>query len=323
MKLVRVLSLAVAAIGLWHLLPAPAFAATCWVSDTPWINNHEIARNQLKQQVDASGRNVTQQYTINNEAYLSAIKVIARQFEVDGQRQVAMSRDAQQGEASVYIEQNKNEAILAATERFSKRGLSVDPCGSADALALAFQKIENDSVQSVVSMSDHNPGSAAPIEEVLKRRMAETKPKHLNVATFLTGTDDEARIWLNNAAGFPLHTSISGADEVSNDITFIRARRAQALRSAAIVSLEKMRNAYKKGGAVEGLDQLVDLYGGGTGYDAWQRELATKNERGLMQEFAKLRAVNMRLEQYASQSASRIATVNGVLLAGEVGNTPR
>ncbi|MCV9909569.1 hypothetical protein OIV19_18370 [Brucella sp. HL-2] len=266
-----------------------------------------------------AGRNITAQDTQNTEAILSALKVITQQTEVDGQRQATMTQKSQEAETSVYVEQNKNEAILAVQERFSKRGLSVDPCGSAAMISTALGKIEADGDTSVASSTDVAPGNADDINAVFKKRVQNTNPNNLLIQTFLTGSDADAAIFLSNAAGLPLPKQIKTSNKVDNELNFIKSRRAEALRSAALTSMEEVRNAYKEGGAIEGYDSFINQYGGGSGYDAWQKELATKNERGLMQEYAKLRAISLRLEQASTKGEARIAAVLGVLLAGETG----
>lgn len=296
-----------------------SFARSCWVNDAAWIRGHENARTKLKERVDQAGRSITEQSTKNTEAIMSALKVVTQQKEVDGQRQATMTQKAQEAETSVYVEQNKNEAILDAQERFSKRGLSVDPCGSAAMISTALGKIEAEGDASVVSSTDVAPGNASDISEVIKKRIQGTNANNLKVQTFLTGSDADAAMFLSNAAGMPLPKRIKTSSKVDNEFNFIKARRAEALRSAALTSMEEVRNAYKAGGAIEGYDQFINQYGGGSGYDAWQKELATKNERGLMQEYAKLRSISLRLKQASTKGEARIAAVLGVLLAGETG----
>lgn len=304
---------------LFATISMPAMAASCWVNDASWVAGHENARSKMKDAIDTAGRNITAQDTRNTEAILSALKVITQQTEIDGQRQTTMTKGAQQAETSVYVEQNKNEAILAAQERFSKRGLSVDACGSADMISGAFEKIEGDGADSIVGKTDVGPGGAQDIQQTIRQRVQNTTPERLQINTFLTGSDDDAAVYLSNAAGMPLPKKIDTSNNVSNQLNFIKARRAEALRSAALTSMNAVRNAYKSGGSIEGYDTFINQYGGGDGYDAWQKELATKNERGLMQEFAKLRAISLRLEQESTKGEARVAAVMGVLLAGETG----
>ena len=295
------------------------FSGSCSVNDYSWMNKHKEAKDKLLQTVDSAGQNIIRQNTLNTQAILSALKVHAKQNELDGQRRSTMTRDAQQGEASVYTEQTKNEAILKAQEQFSKRGLSVDPCGSANLISKALSQILPDNNTSIIALTDVAAGKATPIEEVLKNRIQNTNENNLKIETFLKGGDKDAAMFLSNASGLPLPKNIKTDTPLQNKLNFIQARRAEALRSAALTSMEAVRNAYKPDGAIAGYDTLINQYGGGEGYDKWQKELATKNERGLQQEFAKLRAISMRLEQASLQSESRTAVIMGVLLAGETG----
>jgi len=312
------------------LLPMAANAAVCFipVDDPLWLGRHDQANVTLNTRIDKAGANITDQSRRNTEAILSAIRVLVKQEQVDGERQATVARKSQEASASVYVEQNKREAILAAQERFGPRGQSVDPCGSAQMLGTSLDAIENigkGAAELMKSSSlDAAPGRAQDVDTVIKARITSYSPTHVNVESLLSGGEEEAGRFLSHAAGLPLRKTVKTDTAIEARLRLIAARRAEALRSPALMSLAAVRAANQGhghagdgGSAMEALNGLIDLYGGGQKHESWQKELATKHERGLLQEFTKLRAVALRLQKVNSDIDSRIASVMAVLLAGE------
>ncbi|MBZ6078931.1 hypothetical protein [Microvirga puerhi] len=298
------------------------------VDDNLWLTRFDQANQLLNQRVDQAGYVITEQNRLNIEKIISAVKVLTKNGDVNSERQVTVTRKAQEASASVYVEQNQREAILTAQERFGPRGQSVDPCGSADLIGASLDSIENISKGAAdllkLDSVDVGPGKAQDVDQVIKARISSYSPAQVDVESLLSGSDEDAGRFLSHAAGLPLRKSLATDRPLEARLRLLEARRAEALRSPALMSLAAVRAAYhgashggSAGSAVEAIDKLLEVYGGGPKFEAWQKELATKHERGLLQEFTKLRALSLRLQRIDTEIDDRVSAVMAVLLAGE------
>ena len=71
----------------------------------------------------------------------------------------------------------------------------------------------------------------------------------------------------------------------------------------------------------EVLDEIVDTYGGGKGYEQWSVKLVSQSERGLLIELARLRALGLQLRQKQIAQQGRVSAIVSTMLALEAGGS--
>jgi hypothetical protein len=177
---------------------------------------------------------------------------------------------------------------------------------------------------------DAAPGQAVAPLEAAARRLSQDTPTAVSAVAFFdpetTSADRDA--FMNNVIGLPFPLP-AGIDGVEDELVFMQARRWEAMRPPAIVSLAAVRAAAEEGshfgvGAdadetmsyLGALDWYVGQFGGGPGHAAWSASLVTKSEAGLQKEVARLRAINLLLSRYRQEGQDRQLAVSATLLAG-------
>lgn len=316
---------------------APAVAAWCAVVDGVWKAGHRSAESGLIGTVNAMQAAIAAQNAINLQLMMSTLGVMTKQISVDGGRESTAVRQTAEAMGGVFAEQAKREAIVKAEEDFGPLGQAVDSCRTVDQMRRvngAFMDYRKHGGELARSADlDVRPSAATPIPEVVAARVKGYTPAAVNVTTLFDPTAEEKTkdLFIANLVGLPLPKPGRNTPAIEAEATMLTARKAEAWRSAPIASVAAVRAMYEEDGHValsgegdqamstmEALDWLVGRYGGGNEFERWSAEVATKSERGLLQEYTRLRAVSLKLQQMRSESASRTSTVLGVLLAAEV-----
>lgn len=335
-----------------------AQAAKCVLaSDSEWRGVHFSTTASLNAAFDANKNALLAQLTFSAERVISALAVDTAQNSTTGEQQATAVQRSTEAYASVVNQQMINEQITQAHADFGPEGQSVDACGSVELVTAVVGALGNYGQHAagyVTPARIHSaPGAAISGAESIRSRVdlhrsrfcteseaaaglcasAGSEPgADVDVATlFDPAASDEAKdAFMNNLIGVPV-TKPTGAQARTPEgaLAMVKAQRAEAIRSPAIASLAAIRAINERGGdhhgesdqsVADALKEIVSLYGGGPGYEAWHTELGTKNERGLMQELNKLRALSMRLRTFSGDSATRTASIMAALLAAEATN---
>lgn len=319
---------AMATHGVW------AGGAVCLVTDPVWRTGHEAAQSTISEGVDQMARTFADQSLLTHEALISALRVHTRQLSLNGERGAVASTESAEAAANVYVEQRAAEQVREAHETYGPQGQMVGGCALIEDLQLADDAMESrmDRAADVLSGDaiDTMPGQAVPPLEAAARRLARDTDAAVSAAAFF-GPDTESAdrdAFMNNVIGLPFPLP-SGIDGVEDELAFMQARRWEAMRSPAIVSLAAVRAAAEEGshfgaGAeadetmsyLGALDWYVGQFGGGPAYEEWAASLVTKSETGLQKELARLRAISLVLSRYRQESQERQLAVIATLLAG-------
>jgi hypothetical protein len=174
---------------------------------------------------------------------------------------------------------------------------------------------------------DAAPGSAVSPLQAASRRLSSDSPEAVSAVAFFDPDTTSAQrdAYMNNVIGMPFNRP-DGIDGVEDEITFMQARRWEAMRSPAIASLAVRASAeagshFGAGGDsmsyLGSIDFLIEQFGGGPDYEEWSASLVTKSEAGILKEIARLRAINLMISQYRQESQDRQLAVIASLLAGE------
>lgn len=326
---------AVASLG-WAGAGSPAVAGgmVCMVADPIWTAGHSAAQSTLGTAIETMATTVASQSTLTQQALISAIRVHTRQRSLTGEVEATAATRSAEAVANVYVEQQVAEQIREAHETYGPQGQMVGGCEMIAELQLADDAMTSrmDRVSDVLSGGaiDAAPGMAVPPLEAAARRLARDTDEAVSAVAFLdpdtSSADRDA--YMNNVIGLPF-VMPDGIDGVEDEILFMQARRWEAIRSPAIVSLAAVRAAAEEGshfgtGAeasetmsyLEALDWYIGQFGGGPDYEAWSAGLVTKSEAGLLKEIARLRAINLLLAGYRQESQDRQLAVTATLLAG-------
>ena len=311
-----------------------AGGAVCLVADPIWEAGHASAQGTMSAAVDAMASTFAEQSLLTHQALISAIRVHTRQTSLNAERDAVATTSNAEAAANVYVEQRAAEQMRDAHETYGPQGQMVGGCELIEDLRLADDAMEArmDRATDVLSGDaiDAAPGQAVAPLEAAARRLSEDTPTAVSAVAFFdpetTSADRDA--FMNNVIGLPFPLP-AGIDGVEDELVFMQARRWEAMRSPAIVSLAAVRAAAEEGshfgvGAdadettsyLGALDWYVGQFGGGPGYAAWSASLVTKSEAGLQKEVARLRAINLLLSRYRQEGQDRQLAVIATLLAG-------
>lgn len=316
------------------LLPAPALAGgvVCSVVDGIWQSGHASAQSNLTGSVNAMATAVSTQSQITAEQLISAIKVATRQKSASSGRGAAYGKSTAQAVAQVYASQTAAERIREAHETYGPQGQAVGSCDFIEKLQgadVAINSIPEKASEIARDGSIYSaPGSTMQPGEAVAIALRYDVPEAVSAEAFTSHETSDAlkTAFMNNVIGFP-PVKPSGLGSTTDRLAMMQARRAEAVRSPAIVSLAAIRAAQESSGhygsssgglsADEYLDWLISRYGGGSEYEQWSAALVTKSEVGLLKEQVRLRGINLMLENASSSSDDRRQAMIAAMLASE------
>lgn len=347
---------ATAALLAASAIPAAAGGGFCPVApDASWKAVHQSTTLELQAAFDVDKNLILNQFTLAYQRIMSAVKVDTSQENIDGQKVSQAIKKSDEALADVMTQTDVNNEISKAHADFGPDGQSVDACGSSAMIDDVSTALSVYKTSAREYATPDRVYAAAGSTITPTQAIADSLKKHrdkycsaseaqaglcdgaggeagadVDILTLFTGRSDEAKDALvNNLVGLPLpKPTAQEAATPRGSLMMVDAMRAEAVRSPALVSLAVVRAMGNRGGgSILGgdtetsfngaLDKIMDLYGGGSGYAAWHTELATKNERGLLQELNKLRALSIKMRTYRSESNTRIAAVMAAVLAAE------
>jgi len=319
--------------GVAAFLPSAVLAggATCSVNDGIWQAGHSGAQTSLNTAVNTMAATIATQSQLTNEQLISAVRIATRQRSAASGREAAFGKSAAQGVAQVYASQQAAERIAEAHRTYGPQGQAVGSCDIIERLQqtdVALTTLGSRASEIMSSGALYSaPGSTVEPGEAVAAALRFDTPEAVSAEAFLSPDTPDALkdAFMNNVIGFPpvKPQSITGPGD---RMTMMMARRAEAVRSPAIVSLAAVRAAREEGGhfddasgmsADEALSWLISRYGGGDEYEEWSAALVTKSEVGLAKEIARLRAIALGLENSLSGSNDRREAVIAALLGAE------
>lgn len=309
--------------------------AVCSVVDSIWIAGHNSARSAMTAAVDQMAAAVAAQSAITNEQLISALRVSTQQRSVNAERETTARANTAQAAAQVYVEQQVAEQIREAYETYGPQGQAVGSCDGVAEIAAVNEAMTSrtERAQEILASGaiDTMPGSGTTPLQAAGRRLAFDTPEAVSaVAFFDPGTSAANRdAFMNNLIGLPAPQPES-MESVDGQLTFMQARRVEAIRSPAIVSLGLVRASTEQSGHfdmdetggehlsfMEAMDFLIARYGGGEEYEEYQASLATKSETGIAKELARLEGIVLMLQAERDEMSDRRQAMIGALLAGE------
>lgn len=326
---VKIAGIAAGIAGFMGASAAFAGGAVCLVTDPVWTAGHSAAQTTLSTGIDTMASTFAQQSLLTQQQLISALRVHTRQTSLNAEREAIADAASIEAAANVYVEQRSAELTRQAYETYGQQGQMVGGCGLITDLQLADEamRARMDRVGVVLTSGgiDAVPGAAVAPLEAAGRRIAQDSPEAVSAVSFFapdtSAADRDA--YMNNLIGMPFYVP-EGIGGVDDEITFMQARRWEAMRSPAIVSLAAVRAAAEPTGHggegtmgyTEALDWYVEQFGGGAAYEQWSASLVTLSEVGLRKEIARLRAINLQLATYRQESQDRELAVLSTLLAG-------
>lgn len=313
---------------------------SCTVIDSVWKGGHDAAETSLIAGVDGMVATFAANSTVTTNAIVSSIRALTQQDSFEGQAESVAINKTLQGVATTYVEQQAAEEVIEAYNTYGPPGQAVGSCDVVADIAIlnrAIDAVETRGSEIVMSGGiDARPGSTVTHAEALQKRAAVAAADYDLVTSSQSLFDPNVPApikdtFMNNLIGVPLEKP-EGLNSVVDNLQFMSARRAEALRSAPIASLAAIRAASERAGHFhtagiagvqtrslqEGIDWVVDRFGGGDEYQDWAASLATKSNVGLMKEITRLYSIRLGLVNKMTQSADRRQVVFGSLIATEV-----
>lgn len=354
---IHTLSAAICLLACSALVPiSSAQAAWCptpVVPDYAWTSGHDATTASLNAAFDVNKNAILAQMTVAFQRLMSAVRVDVSQQSIDGQRISQAIRKSDEALASTLTQTDINRQITKAHADFGPDGQSVNACETAELMervssAMSVYKTaarEYTTADRVASA----PGSVVSPQDAIANAITRHRAKFctasearaglcpsagtepgadVNVTSILSASaSEEAKdAFVNNLVGLPLpKPTPEESSTPAGSLMMIDAMRGEAIRSPALVSVAAVRAMNASGGGADSddasvnasLDALMEVYGGGSGYDDWYTELGTKNERGLMQELNKLRSISIKLRTFRSESNARVAATMAAILAAD------
>ena len=315
------------------LVPGSAIAggSVCAVVDPVWQAGHSRAQTALIASVDAMAAAVAAQSQITTEQLISAFKVATRQRSSSGGREAAYGKSTAMAVAQVYAEQTAAERIVEAHRTYGPAGQAVGSCDIIERLQatdIAMNTLSARAAEIARSGALYSaPGSAVRPGEAIAVALRYDVAEAVSAEAFMDPETSGALkdAFMNNVIGLPPVKPLTMGSPADR-MTMMLARRVEAIRSPAIVSISAVRAANEEGGgfghgdgatAMSQLDWLISRYGGGREYEEWSAALVTKSEVGLIKEMARLNAVGLLLENFMSGSNDRREAMIAALLAAE------
>lgn len=312
----------------------------CVVVDPIWTAGHTSAQTTLNGAVNTMVSQFAAQSTVTTNMIVSAIKVLTTQDSFEGQAESVAVNRTLQGVGDAYVEQRAAEEVIEAFNTYGPPGQAVGSCEVVADIAIlnsAIESVETRASQIVMNGGiDARPGSTVTHDQALQKRSAVAAADYDLVTSSQAMFDPNTSAaikdtYMNNLIGVPMEKPAAFVS-VADNIQFMTARRAEALRSPATVSLAAVRASSERAGHFhtagmagvqtrslqEGIDWIVDRFGGGSEYEEWAASLATKSEVGLMKEITRLYSIRLGLVNKMTQSADRRQVVLGSLIATEV-----
>ena len=320
-----------AALAALTLTAAPALAQSCFVADPIWISGHNSATATLTTRVAAMGTNVATQRSLTLEMLLSAMKVQVAQTSTNGEREVNLTSNTQQAVAATLSQVAQRQALVDAREQYSiDTGQGVNACGSIDLMNSTSRATGNVAMtgRETYRDLDVSPGKNVPIPEATRARLAAPTKADAAILFDPSASDDDRKKVIEAMAGLPMPKPTAAMAGADADLMMLKARRVEALRSPALISLSAVRAMSSTddhqigttaGSPLAQLDALIGQYGGGPQYEAWSAGLAGQSEHGLLIELTRMRSMSLSLRQQLIEQQARTSAVFGTILATQAG----
>jgi len=241
-------------------------------------------------------------------------------------------------------------------------GQGFDPCGEltrSQNIAVAMGEANSDMREKVLRELDAAPGrmvkdQSAVVSQRLKDAsnlfctadevkagVCSTKSamagKDVDASHFFTSFHNQSEqgaaksALLNNMYGVPHQAPPKEAANSAAGQSFFDAKRNEdAVRSVSQASMKAIQSWTESRGSgpnvsdsvLDALSKKVDTYSGGENYKAWEHNKLSQSERGLLVEYAKMKAAELYMLNVEYQQAERIEANMATLLALQVRAIP-
>lgn len=335
-------TLAISTFGalLFSMTPVQSGGLVCSVLDSVWRSGHSSAQSSIISSLDTMGATFGQNSVLTTQLVTSALRVLTKGESTASSQESIAEQQAMKSVANTYSQQIANERIAEAHNTYGAPGQAVGSCVSVQKLGVlktALDATETRATEIIMSGGiDTRPGSAVAPDKVVARRVLAgvSNWKQITNIEALEQPNLAAHLkdaMMNNLIGVPL-AKPSSLDRPEQSFQLMAARRAEAFRSPATLSIAAYRAAHEEVGHFEvdsiagsvnasfmgSMDWLIGQYGGGDDYEEWSASIVTKSVVGLSKELAKLKAVSLTLSNESSEITDRMQAVLATLLAVEL-----
>lgn len=307
----------------------------CSVTDPIWRAGHTDAETSIRLAVDNMGATVARESAVTLQQVLSALGVATKQRSLNSSREAEFQKASAEGLAQVYTATRAAEKIRQAHNTYGAAGQAVGACEAVEMVqrvSAAFGSTQERAFEILNGGAIFGaPGDSRSSGQGAGQVLAMDKPEAVSAEAFLNpDTPAEFRdAFMNNVIGLPIEKP-QGKVAVADRAALLTARRIEAVRAPARVSLAVVRAATEESGhaetdegasgvlsSFEAADLLIGQYGGGPAYEQWSAALVTKSEVGILKEIARLRSIQLMLNNTRQGSADRRQVIISALIGAE------
>lgn len=312
------------------------------VIDSVWQSAMNAAQNTLSQAVAGMETNISLARVENLKLVQSAIRVLAKQIEISGEKQAATEIAVKQAAAIYAVEMSDRKAVLETTMEYNAAtGQGFDPCGEqtrSQNIAVALGEASTNMPDRVMGEIDAAPGRLVSNQaDVVAKRLVESKTLYCTAdqakagicsqAGSLAGMDVDAGHFfttyqigtpeakaksalVNNLYGIP-HTAPdkSAANSPAANAFFESKRTEDGYRSVSQASMKMLQSwtESRPGGnsVIGAIAAKIGTYSGGDNYRDWEKKKTSESEHGLLVELAKMRAFELYIRNLEYQQLER------------------
>lgn len=332
------------------------------VIDSVWQKAIDAAEATISTGINSLVETVSTTRVLNLQRVQSSLRVLTKQIEVTSNKQAAVEIGAKQASANLMAAMSEHKAVFTTMMEFNPvSGQGFDPCGElkrSQNVAVAMGEASSDMREKVLRELDTAPGRfiqdrSAAISQRLKDTKLfctadEVKAGVCTTKSALAGKDVDASHFftsfhnqseegaaksalLNNLYGVPYQAPPKeAANSVAGQSFFDAKRYEDAVRSVSQASMKAIQSWTESRGSgsnisdsvLDSLSKKVGTYAGGENYQAWEADKVRQSERGLLVDYAKMKAAELYMLNAEYQQTERIGANFATLLALQVRATP-
>lgn len=289
------------------------------------------------------------QWEANLKLLRGAIQILTKQVQVSAQKQADTIRVATQSQAEYQTELAVSRETFDAMLDYGYMGQGSDPCldqyqvtavnGAINNAEANVATSVNGSISAAPAKYHPNPGaSQATQASDIKSKYCSTELQSsgycstasanpnidVSATNFFTITpsggakDDAKNQMINYIYGRPDAQPPKNVATLPDTASYMNAKREQdAFRSLSALSFKTIQSwtaINNTGESVIGaIDKKVQRYSGGDGYEEWRKSIAVQRERGLLIEYAKMKAFELQMASLEYEQMERTeALVAGI-----------
>lgn len=318
----------------------------CWpVQSYIWQQGVTYMGITVTKMIEMNYQILDKQWETNLKLLQSAIAVLAKQVQISGQKHADTVRIATQSQADYQNELAVSKSTFHSMLDYGFLGQGSDPCldqYQVTAINGAMNNAEANVGPAVNSTIDASPSKYHPNPGVAQsHQSSEVKAKYcsaelkasgycqtvstdpnidVSAANFFSVTaqggarDDAKNQMVNYIYGRPDIQPPKNVANLPDTAAYMNAKREQdAFRSLSALSFKTIQSwtsVNNTGESVIGaIEKKVERYTGGDGYEDWRKSIAVQRERGLLIEYAKMKAFELQMAALDYEQMERTEAV--------------